>query len=482
MTDSNPESPDAKASPEQPPSPHPGEPAPSAASTPETLPLLPAKLSSESKPTIPSGRLQTEIGDAVELMEYAIAIGSTLDDKIIERIKKAENWLPPSTVWPPDADRTDFEKAYRDLAIFMKPVTIDTLRATNDKYQGPRSRLGRLFTNSSDAKLFSKKLWTWVLFNCFFIMVFQTVSAAYGVDEDTRTSWWSTLILFGKPLVPFLYGMLGALTYLLRSAHSYINNRTFDLTRTPEYYNRMLLGFTSGGIILLFVDPKSFGVTDGAIAFIVGYNTDYLFQTIERLAGSIFPKVSVTTTPAGGTAKPGIAKVQISTKELESGARGNGTVALTAPAPAEGVVVTFSSDKSITVTQPVTVASGATSATFSFAVAADAGEGSASITGNANGTSNTDSVHILGPLEVLDVKLTKSSSDFTARVILTREAMSGDAKVEVSLEPAAAGTLPTPLVIPKGEKQKDLTAKFGQTVPTKFIATLGKSRVEKAFE
>jgi hypothetical protein len=482
MADSNPETPDAKASPEQPPSPHPGEPVVSTDSTPEKSVSSPAKADPGSQPSTPVARLQGEIKDAVELMEYAIAIGSTLDDKIIERIKKAENWLPPSTVWPPDADRTDFEKAYRDLAIFMKPVTIDTLRATDDKYQGARSRFGRLFTNSSDAKLFSKKLWTWVLFTCFFIMVFQTASTAYGVDEETSISWWSTLILFGRPLVPFLYGMLGALTYLLRSAHTYINNRTFDLTRTPEYYNRMLLGFTSGGIILLFVDPKSFGVTDGAIAFIVGYNTDYLFQTIERLAGSIFPKVTVTTAPSGGTGKPGIAKLQISTKELEPGARGNGTVALTAPAPAEGVVVTFSSDQAITVTQPLSVASGTTSATFSFAVAADAGEGAAFITANANGTSNTDTVHILGPLGVADVVLTKRASDFTASVVLTREPSSADAKVEVSLDPAASGKLTTPLVIPKGSKQKDLTANFDPaTPPVKFIATLGKSKCEKSF-
>jgi len=435
-------------------------------------------------------RLQAEIHDAVELMEYSIATGMALDDKILERIKKAENWLRPSAKWPEDADRAEFERAYRDLAIFMKPVTIETLHATKDGYRGPtRSWVTRnlIFTRSSDARLFSKKLWSWVLLTSLFIVVFQTLSTSYGIDEEIRASGWSLFILFGRPLTPFLYGLLGSLTYLLRSAHGYINDRTFNMTRAPEYYNRMLLGFTSGGIILLFVDPKSFGVTDGAIAFIVGYNTDYLFETIERIAGGIFPKVSVTVAAKDGLSKPGIAKIQIAVKELEPGARGNGTVLLTAPAPTEGVVVTFSADHAVTISQPVTVLSGSTSAQFSFTVAPDAVEGMVSITASANGTSASDSVKIVPELAVQSVTLQKVGNEFTATVVLNREPLTGDARVSVSIDPPSFGTLPnSELVVPKGQKQAVSKgslnpAPAAPVPPGKFIATLGKSKKEASF-
>src|SRR5260370_40694150 len=93
------------------------------------------------------------------------------------------------------------------------------------------------------------------------------------------------------------------------SAHNYISERSFDLKRTAASYNRMLLGFVSGGVVLLFVDPKSFNVSDGAVAFIVGYNTDYLFAALELVEGAVFPK-------AGGTgssqASAGIGKLAIS--------------------------------------------------------------------------------------------------------------------------------------------------------------------------
>jgi len=444
----------------------------------------PALVKVEEKGGIESrtGRFNREIRDAVDLMEYAIQSGRALDDKIIEKIKKAESWLQQSVEWPPDSDRAEFEKTYRDLAMFMKPVTIGTLRATQDGYQGAsRSWFTRTIfaPRSSDSKLFSRKLWSWVVLTSILIVLFQTLSTAYGVDEETNGSQWMLLIIFGRPLVPFLYGLLGALTYLLRSAHSYITDRTFDLSRAPEYYNRMLLGFTSGGIVLLFVDPKSFGITDSAIAFIVGYNTDYLFDMIERLANGIFPKVNLTVTPKDAASKPGIAKVQVAIKELEPGARGNGTVVLTTPAPSEGVVVALSADHAVTVPQTVTVQSGSTSAQFTIGVPSDGVEGPVSITASANGTSASDSIQILPALAVQSVTLQKGNNEFTATVTLNREALTGDAKVGVSIEPASFGTLPKPpeVVVPKGQKQADLKVLLnaGSVGPVRFTAMLGRS-------
>src|SRR6267142_1587898 len=136
----------------------------------------------EARNTSPLQRLQREIRDALELMEFAIKNGRPLDDATIERIKQAENYLQATAQWPGYTERASFEKAYRDLAIFVKPITIDTLRATKDGYQGQsRSWFSRkLFSHSSDAKLFSKKLWTWVILCALLIVLAQTASDVYG--------------------------------------------------------------------------------------------------------------------------------------------------------------------------------------------------------------------------------------------------------------------------------------------------------------
>lgn len=239
-------------------------------------------------------RFKNEVEDSIELLAFAIATGCNVADNIIERIEATESLLNDGSL-PNDSQRIDFEKAYRDLAKFMHPVTVETLRASTDgsPFSPSRGFISRhLFPRSSDAKVYSKQLWSWMVFSALVIVLTQTVGDIYAADEETAGSGLSGFILFAKPLIPFFYGLLGALIYLLRTAHSYIAECSFDLRRVPEYYNRMLLGFVSGGIVLLFVDPKSFSIREGAISFIVGYNTDYLFDTLERIASSIFPKTN----------------------------------------------------------------------------------------------------------------------------------------------------------------------------------------------
>ena len=123
-------------------------------------------------------RFRSEVLDAVDIMTFAISEGRPVADEIIERIKRAEQYLEPNAEWPDDARRVEFEKAYRDLAQFMKPITISTLRATQDGYAGTsRSVLTRSWT-SSDAKLYSKKLWFWILVCVSMIVAYQRAMPA----------------------------------------------------------------------------------------------------------------------------------------------------------------------------------------------------------------------------------------------------------------------------------------------------------------
>jgi hypothetical protein len=92
---------------------------------------------------------------------------------------------------------------------------------------------------------------------------------------------------------------LGSCVYLLRSAHTFIAERTFDVRRKPEYFNRIILGTIGGGAIVLFVNQV--GTENGnviqlsaaALGFLGGYSTDFLFNTIERVINAILPKVGL---------------------------------------------------------------------------------------------------------------------------------------------------------------------------------------------
>src|SRR5262249_21339898 len=123
----------------------------------------------------------------------------------------------------------------------------------------------------------------------------------YPPDRESLavSPFWPLFSLILQSLEPFAYGALGAVTYLLRSAHVFIYERSFDPRRTPEYTNRMLLGLIGGGDIKLFVTQVSTDessvveLSGAALAFLAGYSSDFLFTTIERVIAAILPRVGL---------------------------------------------------------------------------------------------------------------------------------------------------------------------------------------------
>lgn len=253
-----------------------------------------------------------EVEDATTLLDFVVAQGfkdpdgRKLDDRIIEEIKKGQDLLD-KTEKIPATDRAAFDKAYRDLALFVSPVTIGTLRATSDKF-GRYSRLSPMRTKTAEAIIWSRKLTLWTVY---FVVIgvggdlLNEISGQFlpPLDEvrggGVPVRYYLQALL--GILVPFTYGGIGSCAYLLRSCHQYIYTRQFDPRRIPEYYNRMLLGVVSGGAITLFIsqiqDGKGATVRLGAasLGFLAGYNTDFLFNTIERVTAAILPKVGVET-------------------------------------------------------------------------------------------------------------------------------------------------------------------------------------------
>jgi len=243
-----------------------------------------------------------EINEASELLLFALSQGKNIDDDVISSIKKAENLLLKDDV-PSQEERSEFEQNYRDLVHSMRPVTFTSYKNTSDKYGRKILLLSR--KPISEGKIWSRKLWLITI--CFAVITFlgdylQTMvnhpffSVNYETGESVlglRLITWQVLAGGLKAIVPFTYGGLGSCAYLLRECHKTVYKRTFDKNRVPEYYNRILLGVISGGAIMLFIAPEeqtTLKISAAALAFLTGYNTEFLFTTIERVANALFPK------------------------------------------------------------------------------------------------------------------------------------------------------------------------------------------------
>jgi hypothetical protein len=278
-------------------------------------PSAPEPKSSERRLYNALDALKNEVADAKRLLDFAVANAKLVTDALIGGIKKAEPWLEwQGAVLPPDPERTAFEQAYRDLALALAPVTAATLKATSDDpSDGVRPfPWGALNARLSIAKLWSRKLWTITVITAVFILLSENVTRVLGeffpADQETVAAGlkWQIAAIVLQSLEPFAYGALGALANLLRSAHTFIYERTFNKLRIPEYYNRLLLGMISGGAIKLFITgtPDEEGavveLSAAALAFIAGYNNDFLFSAIERISAAILPKVGVETVKRSG--------------------------------------------------------------------------------------------------------------------------------------------------------------------------------------
>ena len=256
-------------------------------------------------------QLHQEVEDARLLLTYAIESGKEeLEDKTIQGINAASAFLSLENL-PAASDQMAFESAYRELAQLVAPVSAASLSATDDKQ-------GRTFpffgwTLRSEAKIWSRCLWLYTGLLAVLIIAAENytdiLEEFYARDEQTENLFPYSLAIVLDNIIPFFYGALGAIAFLLRSAHEFLHKRTFDQNRIPEYYNRIFLGLVAGGTIELFVnqiatDDGVIELSASALAFLAGYSSDFLFSTIERVSVAILPKVrldSIRRRPPGGS-------------------------------------------------------------------------------------------------------------------------------------------------------------------------------------
>lgn len=293
-------------------------------------------------PIILDERLQRLCDDARVLLEYALT----------ERRATTPDLLDPTVLlkltvvlYPRGLESVsrkawnDFLAAYEALSIFTYPVTAQTLRNTagySNETIDDNAPDRSLDCTASPATPFTTILLVVQRFKiaktALEVLLGKTVS-----HRLSRLLWLSTIAFLGfigatemiqdivqerdvpifdnlyraaqlfTAIQPFLYGGLGACTYLLRSAHRLIAARAFNGCYRPEYLNRILLGVISGGTVSMFVavgtgeSATGVALSKAALAFLAGYSTDFLFKAIERILAALFPGDATATPPASAT-------------------------------------------------------------------------------------------------------------------------------------------------------------------------------------
>jgi hypothetical protein len=272
---------------------------------------------SASKPqgrvALESDYARRQLEDALALARYAVSTGvesqtaevfPVTDIGLIQATAAQLGMFEPSNGKAQPAsnisadDWIAFEQAYYRLAIATSPVTAETLAATRATTQDPDEQpsfINRLL-GYSPALRFTSWFALGALCIAIFVIAAECLVYVWGQESDTNKYLWQRNLM--QSLLPWTYGALGSCAYLLRSAHYYIYQRSFDLRRKPEYFNRVLLGAISGGAIILFVDylvdddsGNVLHLSSAALGFVAGYSTDFLFNTVERVVAAIFPKI-----------------------------------------------------------------------------------------------------------------------------------------------------------------------------------------------
>ena len=265
-------------------------------------------------------RVERQVRDALALSEFAVQSGFKASDgtpippEIISHIEtasaklgflqevdfspngKTDGSIPARGSISP-AEWVEFQLAYYKLSTLMSPITAESL---NDTYAGQTrtdafcwKHWREKILGASPANRFTRGIWIAAVLFALFVVGADCLLAFIIKNGNLPDIWWSKLF---QILILYAYGGLGACAYLLRSAHTFIYKRTFDVRRQPEYYNRILLGAIAGGSITLFVNQTAgdegatVQLSSAALSFIAGYSTDFLFSKIENIMNVLLPK------------------------------------------------------------------------------------------------------------------------------------------------------------------------------------------------
>lgn len=86
-------------------------------------------------------------------------------------------------------------------------------------------------------------------------------------------------------VLPFLYGLLGTLVYILRSLNLEIQQKTYTASTSYGYHLRVIIGALTGVAVVWFLQSKS--ISSVALAFLAGYSVEIVFAAMDKLVKSL---------------------------------------------------------------------------------------------------------------------------------------------------------------------------------------------------
>ncbi len=109
-------------------------------------------------------------------------------------------------------------------------------------------------------------------------------------------------------ILPLLYGLLGALIYVLRSLLEEIKTLTYTYDSDIRYRLRVMLGALGGMLVGWFFKPEGVdtlaSLSPMAMAFLMGYNVDVLFAGMDRAIDNVRRTLNRRTVEAELPPKP----------------------------------------------------------------------------------------------------------------------------------------------------------------------------------
>lgn len=262
-------------------------------------------MASDEKTPAKSGTdVQAELTeDVLRLAKYAMQtnqLPAGIDMAVIQRARSSLADRQPLNDEAADA----LAGYYRKLEGRFGNVTARTLRATEPETPGKPGTV--------PARRHMRRLWSWAFIALILVLSsnvaqyhYETNLPAPGDDPEGWAKFFEYLYQVTSYLEPFLYGLLGAVVYILRVTEGRLHGRDYDPAREPEHFNRLVLGTLSGGAIILFIeqipgdDGPMLQVGAAALGFLAGYSVDFLFETLDRMIRAILPKIGLETIQAG---------------------------------------------------------------------------------------------------------------------------------------------------------------------------------------
>ncbi|WP_144241198.1 beta strand repeat-containing protein [Fimbriimonas ginsengisoli] len=214
----------------------------------------------------------------------------------------------------------------------------------------------------------------------------------------------------------------------------------------------------AGGTLVNLSSNVSAVVTPSSVTIPEGQSSATFTAVTSQVAGDT--TATITATAAGTTVSGTLTVVSYKMVSLEfspttvvGGSSSVGTVTISAPAPAGGILIALSKDKpAVTVPSTVSVAEGATTATFTATTVAVASDVTANVTGSFSGTSATGPLKLSAPTIssfAFSPNSVTGGQSSTGTVTLSSAAATGGVAVALASNSSAV-PVPSSVTVPAG--------------------------------